>query len=257
MKFSILTYNLLLNDATKGVKDLVATYNPDIACFQEIDTNNHIFGSIESPTFQLADFSNTVIKFGHVYGVATFYNPQKYEYIHSSIIPLPQGVFEIINNVFSFLRNNSKQRAVLHTEFRSLETGKKIVVYNVHLSAAGTNSIRLKQLRITLNDINHDSQESIIMLGDFNYVFGRRKLEEATQEYNFREATDKIDFTLDRRLTHYSFIEKLVFKTFRKLYGNDMKNDYVFYKNCEHIETKKIDIRLSDHFPLISEFSLT
>jgi endonuclease/exonuclease/phosphatase (EEP) superfamily protein YafD len=136
------------------------------------------------------------------------------------------------------------------------ETNKKALVYNIHLSAASTNSLRLKQLKTTFAEIENDYHEPIILLGDFNYAFGRSKLEELTQEFGFEEATDQIDFTMDGRLTHYTFAEKFIFKIYQKLYQKTTKNDYVFYKNCKHIDTKKIDIRLSDHYPLLAEFEI-
>lgn len=80
MDFSLLTYNTLYGDAVVGLKKICDSQHPDIICLQEIATTNQTFGKIEQLGYKLADYSNAFIKFGRIYGVATFYNPEKFSF---------------------------------------------------------------------------------------------------------------------------------------------------------------------------------
>jgi len=257
MEFSLLTYNTLLNDGQEGLKKIFNIHKPDFICLQEIDTSDKTLNNIEKLGYRLADYSNAFIKFGHVYGVATFFNEERFACIDSKIISLPKGFLEIVSYVLRVFRSGKKTRTVLKTEFVVKNDFLKIEIYNIHLSAHGTNGIRIKQLRKTLSDINLNSTQPMILVGDFNYAYGRRKLEEIMGGFGFNEATNTISYTSDGKLIHYTFVEKIFAQIRNKLFHNRLKLDYVFCKNCKAISSKTIDVPFSDHFPVFTKFKLS
>ena len=256
MQFTLLTYNTLLSDAQRGLRAIFQTYKPDIACLQEIDTNEYNLQQIENNEYHLADYSNGFIKFGKVYGVATFFSPKTISFSSSKSINLPRGYLEILSYVLRIFRTKKKDRTVLRTRFSFKQNEKKVIIYNIHLSAHGTNGIRLKQLKKTLADIAKENGFPTILVGDFNYPYGRKKLEELMHENGFLEATNHIQFTSDGKLLHYSFFEKILAKILQSMFGKNHKLDYMFYKNCVPLSTVKIDVPYSDHFPIITKFEV-
>lgn len=260
MDFSILTYNTLFSDAVQGIKKICDQQHPDIICLQEIDTTDATFEKVERLGYKLADYSNAFIKYGHIYGVATFYNPEKFTFQESKVIFLPKGALEILAYLLKIFKTGKKNRTVLKTELKCNKMGTVISVYNIHLSAYGTNSIRTKQIQTTLHDVkkmDEDSKEATILTGDFNYPYGRKKLEEIMNEYGFKEATNTIMFTTEGAMKHYTFTEKLFAGIFFKIMKHKLKLDYVFYRNCIAVLAKKIDVDFSDHFPVYAVFKLT
>ncbi len=256
MRFTLLTYNTLLSDAQRGLRAVFQTYKPDIACLQEIDTNDSNLEQIEQSGYRLADYSNGFIKFGKVYGVATFFSPETISLSSSRSISLPRGFLEVISYILRIFRTKKKDRTVLRTVFSFRQQEKKVIIYNIHLSAHGTNGIRLKQLKKTLADISNENGYPTILVGDFNYPYGRKRLEELMHTHGFLEATNNIHFTSDGKLIHYSFFEKIIAKTLQIVFGKNQKLDYMFYKNCTPISTVKIDVPYSDHFPIVTKFEI-
>ena len=83
MTFSVLTYNTLFNRAVNKLDIIVSQLHPDILCLQEVETEEKNLKKIENLGYRLADYSNSFIKFGKIYGVATFYNPNKLSFRQS------------------------------------------------------------------------------------------------------------------------------------------------------------------------------
>ncbi len=257
MDFSLLTYNTLFNDGIKGLHKICAAQHPDLICFQELDNSETTFKQVESLGYKLADYSNAFIKYGKIFGVATFYRPEKFHYLESGIILLPKGFIEFIAYILRIFKTGNKARTVLKTEFESKKNGKKIIIYNIHLSAHGTNNIRIKQLQKTLEDVKQENpQDVIILTGDFNYPIGRKHLEKMMREYQFKEATDSILFTTEGKMMHYTFFEKIFAVPFFKFMKHRLKLDYIFYRNCTSVITKKVDVKMSDHYPVYAVFKL-
>jgi len=94
MDFSLLTYNLLYNKAHQHVDKIVDKYKPDIFCLQEIQNSKKRLKILEENGYKLAEFSSSFKKFGKIYGVATYYNKDKFKLLNSEIILLPRGVYE-------------------------------------------------------------------------------------------------------------------------------------------------------------------
>ena len=238
MQISIMTYNLLFHEAFSGIKTLLETYKPDIACFQEMETDEKDFEELEEIGYKLADYSNSFIRAGKVYCVATFYKAEKIIVKESECITLPRSFYEVL---LFLLRGNHEPRTVLKADFL-FENNKVLTQYNLHLTALATNRARAKQLVHTLEDLKLNNKEHVIISGDYNYPYGRKKFEELIQQYQLEEATNTVDFTFQRK--------------FLKLFSVKLKDDYVLYKNIKLIETKKIDVPYSDHYPILSTFDL-
>ncbi len=256
MQLSILTYNTLFNDGQKGLPSFFKKYSPDIVCLQEVDTHEKSLERIEKLGYSLADYSNGFIKFGKVYGVATFYNPEQVVCTETKSITLPRGLAEAITFILRIFKSKKKDRTVLKAEFEVEGTNKKVDVYNIHLSPHGTNGIRIKQLERTLDDIQKSSSHATILVGDFNYPFGRKKLEMLMESHGFSEATNTISYTTDGKLLYYTVIEKYLMKILQFFIGKESKLDYCFYKNCKAVSIIRINAPYSDHFPLLAKFEI-
>lgn len=257
MDFSLLTYNTLFNDAVAGLKKICEEKRPDIVCLQEIDTTEDTFRRIESLGYKLADYSNAFIKYGKIYGVATFYNPEKFDFEESKVIFLPKGILEVVTYILRVFKTGLKNRTVLKTDFVCMKKGCRLTVYNIHLTAHGTNHIRFKQIKTTLEDVKlNETTDATILTGDFNYPIGRRKLEELLQTYQFKEATNKIFFTTEGAMMHFTFFEKLFAGLFFRLMKHRLKLDYIFYKNLVSRSAEKVNVSYSDHYPVFAKFTL-
>lgn len=237
MLISLLTYNILFNKALTNFQKVLSEYEPDIVCLQEIETNEKNLKEIEKSGYKLVDFSNSFIKNGKVYGLATFYNPRKLDLVESTSLSLPRSYYEFFLVV---LRGVNNPRTVLKTEFIIKKNNKKITNYNLHLTPFGTNGIRLKQIKATLEDMRINQKESVIMAGDFNYTYQRQQFEEIITKCGLKEATENIQYSYEGK--------------FIKLFPIKLKLDYILYKNLTLIKTEKIASRDSDHFPILSEF---
>lgn len=238
MQFSVLTYNLLYNRATKQLKDVLAACQPDLIFFQEMITSDDYLHLIEDAGYRLADFSNSFIRrSGQIFGVATFYNAKVFKAVRSRSFDLPAGILEAL--IF-ILRKGEIPRTVLETEFVFKANKKKLVAYNIHLSAAAMNSVRQRQIVNTFRELKLDKKNPVIIAGDFNYPYKRKDFQDLINQHNLKEATKNLSFT-----SH-----------FLKIRPFKLKLDYILYKNLLPVETKRIDIKLSDHYPIFSTFSL-
>lgn len=257
MDFSLLTYNTLFSNALLGLKKVHASQHPDIICLQEIDTSETTFKQVEALGYKLADYANAFIKFGKIYGVATFYNPKKFVFIRSKVIFLPKGFLEIVMYLMRVFRTGRKNRTILKTEFACNKTGHKLVIYNVHLTPNGTNSLRQRQIQLMLDDVKLTKvNKPTIMTGDFNYPYRRKQLESLMHAYGLKEATNSIFFTMHANAPFSTWLERFASKIFTRFMRNRVKLDYVFYKNCISLLAKKINVEYSDHYPIYTVFKL-
>lgn len=254
MDFSLLTYNLLYNKAHQHVDKIISKYKPDIFCLQEIENNRKRLKILEENGYKLAKFSSSFRKFGGTYGVATFYNKHKFELLNSEIILLPRGVYESFLLLLRTMRGGNNRRTVLKTTFNYKSTSKKVVVYNTHLTVIGANGVRLKQIQKTLKDINIDPKNATIIAGDFNYFpYSRKKLENLMTKRGLKEATNKISYTFNREKIKNELLNKIGVRFFPS--ATNLKLDYIFFKGLKNPKTEKINVRHSDHYPIISRFN--
>lgn len=238
MKISVMTYNVLFNKAIPHLADVLNTYKPDVVCFQEIETNEQTFKNIEAAGYQLADYSNSFIKFNKIYGLATFFRKETgLQCVESQTLYLPRSYYEIL---LFILRGGNSPRTVLRTEFRL--DGKSFSMYNVHLTARATNTARSKQIKETLQDLKIRQKDHVIIAGDFNYPYGRKKFEEMIADHGLHEATNTLFFTSDQK--------------FFGVFSFRLKLDYILYKDLRLKETKMVDVSYSDHYPIMSYFEI-
>lgn len=240
MRFSLLTYNLKLNKAAENTLDLLKKYKPDIICLQEMQTDERNLKNIENIGYVLADYSISFIRRGKIFGVTTFYRPGTFSIIKSHSFNLPTNFYQIISFV---LHGNKNPRSVLKSQLVHNKTKKKIDLYNIHLSPFATNQLRIKQIKNTLNDMPLNNKNAVIIAGDFNYPYGRKRFEEQIKEYKLKEATNNINFTLEKKIVRNITIK--------------LKLDYILYKKLKVFANEKIkNFNKSDHFPILSTFSL-
>ncbi len=256
MKLSLLTYNTLYNMAFSKLPDILKKYKPDIVCLQEIDTNDDNLKKMEDYGYSLADYANCFFEFGKIWGVATYYKAEKFEFLNSKPIPLINGIYELIKLIIRMFRNKGLRRTILKTNLKIKKTNSNITIYNLHLSAIGLNNLRLKQ--INMIDFEEVGQKgSIILTGDFNFPVERKKLEKIMNKYNLKEATNNLLFTVkypNSNKPWYSFLYRLFSKIARKLWTDEVKLDYIFYRGLKNTLTKRVDVNFSDHFPIYAEF---
>lgn len=261
MNLTFLTYNVLYNRGYLELKESVKKYLPDIICLQEVETDENNLRRLEKLDFKLADYSNSFIKFGKIFGVATFYKQSKLEFVQSNVIDLPKTIYDV---VLFLLRGGNRPRTVLCTEFRDVKKSAKVMIYNTHLTPIAANGTRIKQIRETLESLNvYDVKKNtaVIITGDFNfYPWGRKRLEELMSEYNLKEATKNIPYTIqyssDGKLERYNLIQRFGTRLATAFFSNKLKVDYVFYKNLTLLDTTRLTIRHSDHFPVVSRFKI-
>lgn len=259
MGFSVLTYNVLFNIAFPELKGIVQKFHPDIICLQEVDTNEKNLQEVERFGYKLADYSNSFIKFGTVFGVATFYNEKTVRFTESTVVQLPRNIYEMFLLIVRVLRGGHNPRTVLKTEFSLKGTKQKIMVYNTHLAVFETNQTRVKQLKRVLDFSDTHKKMALLITGDLNYApYRRRHLEELMKTHGLREATKSITYTYqvtqDGKFEKFNLFQKILTKIGHLIIGGRLKIDYMFYKNLRLKKAERIEVRFSDHFPIIATF---
>ena len=260
MTFSLLTYNVLFNKAFTQLEKMLHEYSPDVLCLQEVDTSEVNLAKLGKFGYKLADYSNSFIKFGRIYGIATYFNLKKLRLVKTDSFNLPKTLLEILSAIVKILKGGNKPRTILRTDFLLAGKNEIITIYNIHLSLSGINRTRTKQIEKALNHDIQDKKQPVIITGDFNYFpYRRKKLENLMTKYGFREATKKIGYTIrypDRKFAKYSFIQALASKIIRRYFNGRLKVDYTFYKNLRSVKTERIEKEFSDHYPIISTFKV-
>lgn len=263
MIFSFLTYNTLFNQGLDDLKKIIKDYSPDIICLQEFLIEEKNIQEVEKLGYKMAEYNNSFIKLGKIYGVITFYNKNKFKLIENGFFDLSKNISEYFYNIFRFLLDNKYQpRTVLKTDFLIKEVNKKISIINLHLFVIGTNQARISSLKKILNNLNFKNNQSIIIAGDFNYYpYQRKKLESMMKKFGFIEATKKISLTINplknnKIIKQYLPIQKILLPLFKKFLSKTLKIDYVFYRKLKNKKTIRIDNRYSDHYPILSYFEV-
>jgi len=258
--FSFLTYNTLFNTAFTKIDEVFREKVPDIVCLQEVDTSEQNLKKISQLGLKLADYSNSFIKFGHTYGAATFYNPYKFEFVFSTSLDIASSIGEWFFTIFQILAGINKPKTVLRCDFIDKISKKKIIVCNAHLIVVASNDLRLNHLKKALDALISEQKTPMIIGGDFNYLpYKRKKLENAMKRYGLIEGTKNIrktvEFSKSGKKEHFSMAESMIIRFISKIFSHQMKNDYIFYRGLRLHKTERLNTRLSDHYPLFSNFS--
>lgn len=239
MKFTALTYNLLYNTAAPHLEEVLREYDPDVVFFQEILTEHESLERITRLGYRLADFSNSFIRGNRIFGVATFYKPRRLSLVNSEIFSLPSSLYQFITYI---IKNKKYPRTVLKNEFVFKDNGHRFTTYNIHLTPVATNGLRMKQIYNTFSDLDLSSKDPVLIAGDFNYPYGRRRFESMIADYGLKEATNNVYFTHERRILG--------------LFSIRLKLDYILYKHLDLVSNTKIELKHSDHYPILSVFSM-
>ena len=264
MDFSLLSYNTLNNKGFEKINKLIDQYHPDIICVQEVITGEKNLALLKKENYKLADFSNSFINYGNIYGVATFYNPKRFRFLSSSSFKLGNNIQEMLFTLFQILIGFKKPKSILRTDFIDRQSKKKIVVCNIHLYVIAPNHLRISHLNQALRTIDINGQKNLIITGDFNYYpYQRKKLEKLMKKYNLSEATKNISQTIDFSYKNFlhtlTFFQKVAFyirKRWKFLYKltDQLKIDYIFYRGLKLKKTERIEVKYSDHYPIVSTF---
>ncbi len=237
MLLSVLTCNTLFGKAIGELNEIAKKNKVDVVSLQEVETEEENLKQINGDDYLLADFSNSFIQFNQIFGLATYYRKDSLSFNESENFGLTRSLPETL---MMFLRVGRSERTVLKTEFTVKSTGKKLTVYNIHCSSWSTNKVRDRQIQQLLSDLQTDFPNPTIIMGDFNYPYGRRKFEKLISRYGLKEATNNIFYSYEFKLFGFIPIK--------------WKNDYILYKNLILKETKRLKINSSDHYPIISTF---
>lgn len=261
MIFSLLTYNTLFNKAFKHLGQIIKQAPPDIICLQEVDISSKNLEIIRKFGYELADYSGTFIKFGRAFGVATYYHPKKFRLSNTDSIKISFNLLEILFTIPQLILKLNKPKTVLRTDFVSKVGNKKITICNSHLIVAAPNSVRIFHIDKALSSLNIKSSVPLVITGDFNYVpYQRKKLDNIMKKYYLIEATKNIrqtvDFSSKGKKENFSFLQGFLARNINHFFGNQMKYDYIYYRAVKLIKTDRIEVRFSDHYPIISYFSL-
>lgn len=261
MNLSLLTYNTLFNNGVNKLGEVINSYHPDIICLQEALTNDKNIKKIEKFGYKMADFSNSFVKFGKIFGVVTFYNPKSLKYNDSFQLDLGTNLGEFFFNILRVVLGYSQPKTILKTNFTHRQTGKKICICNVHLYVVGSNELRVKHINQALKMINISIKVPLIIVGDFNYFpYKRMKLEKMMGKYNLKEATanirQTIKFSGNGKFEKFNLFQRLTLPFINKFFIKQTKTDYSFYRGLKLINTERIESHSSDHYPIISIFKI-
>lgn len=258
MSFSVFTYNTLFNNAVGSIGPIIEKHQPDILCLQEIDTDEENLRKVEKMGMKLADYANSFVKFGRFYGVATFYNPKKIKHNSSSVLYPGSNFIEILFTLLQVILGYKKPKTFLTSDFTDKKSKKSFSICNIHLYVVGSNALRIGHMRQVLGLIK--SPNPLILTGDFNYLpYQRRMLENFMKKNGLIEATKNISqtikFTKDGEFEKFSLFQKISVRMMGRVLNN-LKIDYIFYRGLRLKGTKRVEVHYSDHFPIISTFTL-
>ncbi len=261
MNLSLLTYNTLFNNGVNKLGEVIDSYHPDIICLQEALTDDKSVQKIEKFGYKMADYSNSFVKFGKIFGVITFYNPKGLEYNDSFKLDLGINLGDFFFNILRIVLGYNQPKTVLETNFTHKLTKKKICICNVHLYVVGSNELRVKHINQALKSIHLSIKAPLIIVGDFNYFpYKRMRLEKMMAKFGLLEATanirQTIKFSGNGKFEKFNLFQRLTLPFINMLVAKQIKTDYSFYRGLKLIKTERIESHSSDHYPIISIFKI-
>ena len=235
-----LTYNVFLGMHLKPLLQWLYTENDllDFYCFQEF------------PEHQISDlkiyldksgynfiFAPGFVRYGLTYGELTAFKRSKLRLLKTETISLGgKGEQNIVftHDRFKLFRVDKTEidKSALLTRFQYQNHDFTLV--NAHLITDIHNARKLKQLSIIRKVLSTDKKA--IILGDFNYAVGKRRLTRIMKGEGFRSGLQNE-------------------KTFRFASGITWQNDYIFYRDCKVEGFSIKQVQHSDHYPIF--FKLT
>ncbi len=261
MEFSVLIYNTLFNRGFENIGAITSKYAPDFLCLQEVDTSDDNLNKIRQYGYELADYANSFIKFDKVYGAATFYNANKFRFLSSDSFDISTNISEWFYTLVQLIFGINKPKTVLRTDFVDRSMGKKVTLCNMHLIVIASNALRVNHINKALKWLRLPKGSGLVVGGDFNYLpYQRKRLEKTMKRYGLTEATKNvhqtIEFSQSGKKEKMNIFQAFFIKQIDKFFAHHMKNDYVFYKNLRLRKNQRLEVRYSDHFPILSVFKI-
>lgn len=261
MIIKYLTYNSLFNNGFENFEKILKIVEPDIITFQEVLTQKENLLSLEKYGYKLANFENSFYRLGKIYGVASYFKKDKFSLKKTYLLEKKSFIINHFFDLFSRVLTIGRQKTFLVVDLIEKKSKKIITFCNTHLFVIGSNNLRIKYLTKTLNEINVKKKKIFFLSGDFNYYpYQRKKLEMTMKKYQLKEATKNINQTIkisknEDIFNYLHLTQKLTSRLFNVFLKN-LKIDYIFYKGATLLKSERLEVRFSDHYPIISYFKI-
>ena len=275
-KISILSYNVLGGVYSQRILDELnhKIIKPDIACFQEFPENSNLSSQFENyfgPDY-LSEKSLSIVFPKRKFGLATFYNREKFKLLNSKILHLPSPNWNIWEKLFTLSVKDGLSgpydRTALINVFE--HDGISLTLVNTHLGWEGGLNNQIRQLNQILNALKQSSiNNNIVLCGDFN-VGAQSKTSrpffERLEQVGFLDLTDNIAYSVNLSSSFSSpedktKIVKSSLKIMVKVLGHfgvntKQKIDYIFAKDLKKSFSEVYEIEGSDHYPIFVDLVL-
>lgn len=236
-----LTYNVFLGTTLESLLAWLYAENGllDFYCFQEFPEHRipdlKVYLDKSGYDFQ---FVPGFIRQGITYGELTAFRRSKLKLLRAETISLGgKGEQNVVFThdglkIFKVTKMQIDKSALL-TSFQY--RNQRFTLVNAHLSSDVHNARKLKQLGTILEILS--TTGPAVILGDFNYAVGRRRLAKTMGDHRFRNGLGKR-------------------KTFRFAPGIYWQNDHIFQRGCEVKDVAIKRVPHSDHYPVFFEIAL-
>lgn len=235
-KIKVLSYNLFYGKALSHLKNLIKKEAPDVVGLQEIEEKKDINREFSNLKYNVAISSHSFKKFGKIFNITTLYKTNSVKLSYFNYFNLPRSIYE---KLLYFLKKSPLPRSFTVTYF--LKNSKQFLHINIHISPWSADGEKIRQIKQVLNFVSSTTLP-VVITGDFNYPYGKKRLEYLLQQYEINEATKNLKFTQESKILRIIPIR--------------MKLDYIFYKKMKLIKTLRLEKNTSDHYPILSEFEL-
>ena len=255
--------------------DTVAKYNPDFILFQEIDFDSTRSYHTNQRVILQNHFENYSSVFAINYHSAFLAYPftQPHGASNSGLLSLSK--FDVtsakrrslpISESFSKFLDLDRCYSVSRI---SVENGKELLLYNVHLSAYGSSEeIRTAQMTMLFNDIRTEYEKGnyIVCGGDFNHDFTGDSTQKLNggQKVEFGWAQPFPDKLLPECIIKCTNYDKLIPTCrncdipYKKGNFTLIVDGFLISQNIEAVKIENVDTQFtySDHNPVVLKFML-
>ncbi len=240
MKLKLLTYNLLYGNALSSARKLISQEMPDVICVQELPTTHKHLHYLTTPSYQLATWTNSFIKFWKIFGIAIYLNRKTCTLLESHDDLLPESAYDVLEYI---KHGVSMKRSFIEVKLLHKPSNKELYIYNTHLTHLSFVELRLSQIKTVFEhmDCQVPEKSPVVITGDFNLYNGKTELEKLMAQYNLTEATSNLAYTFQHPIFFWTWKTKL---------------DYIISRNLDVTSTTRFDKGRSDHHPIITEFEI-
>ena len=244
MIYKVISFNMCHGDNNNGIIDVanqanvIKQYNPDLILLQEVDicTQRSLYKN------ELSEFKKNI---GFDYSCHGANIPYKGGWYGNAILS-KYPILSSENYLSSFSKLSNETKGMQHAEINI--NGRIINVFNTHLPVYEEERVVFAESLLNMmkrNDISGD----MILAGDFN--FGVIPL--GSHRYNFEKKDSYIEYEKILEVFKDANFKDNTWPT-----GNPIADiDKVFYNgNIELITVKRLNVDISDHYPIYAEFNI-